>query len=65
MAGIQGRTRAAVCVVRAETDASAGLLITVTARLDVEDSASESVLHVATADAALARVAEFFAAVER
>jgi len=62
MAGEFGETRCGLCIVRVETDASAQLLITVTARRDVDDSARESVLRTASIDAALARVAEFLAA---
>jgi hypothetical protein len=65
VAGKYGATRVGVCVVRAETDASAKLLITVTARRDVEDSARESVVCTATVETALACVADFLASVEQ
>jgi hypothetical protein len=64
MAVEHGKTRVGVCVVTARTDASAGVLITVTARRDVDDAPSESVLHTARTEAALARVAEFLASVD-
>jgi len=63
MAVQRGGTRVGVCIVRAETDASAGLLITVTARRDVQDDKRESVRRAATVEDALACVAEFLAAV--
>lgn len=53
-----------MCVVRAETDASAQLLITIAARRDVEDSARESVTRNTTVETALACVAAFLASVE-
>ena len=65
MAGKYEASRVGVCVVRAETDASAKLLITVTARRDVDDSACESVMRTATVDAALACVADFLASVKQ
>jgi hypothetical protein len=48
-----------LCVVRIETDASAGLLITVTVRTDVDDPDTESVLRTAAVEIALGRVAVF------
>jgi hypothetical protein len=65
MVGRYRATRVGVCVVRAETDASAQLLIKVTARRDVDDAAGETVLHTASVEAAIARVAEFLASVEQ
>jgi hypothetical protein len=50
-----------VCIVRAEHDASAGMLITVSTRLDVEDAASEAVLTTATPNEAVVRLKEFLA----
>jgi hypothetical protein len=64
MPGTSSRSGVGVCIVRAETDASAGTLITVTARPDIDDPARESVLHTPAPDVALARVAEFLAALE-
>jgi hypothetical protein len=52
---------ALVCVVRAEVDGAAGLIITVTARPDLDDEADTSTLRTTATDAALARVAEFMA----
>ena len=63
MPGKDGGTTVGVCVIRAEADASAGLVFTVTARPDVDDGECESVLHTVSTDAALARVAEFLEAV--
>jgi hypothetical protein len=51
--------RTGVCVVRAELDRAAGLIITVTTRPDVEDETCTSTLRTTAADAALARVTEF------
>lgn len=65
MTGKSQGSRVGVCVVRAEVDRSTGLLITVTARPDVDDSAGESLVHTVTVDAALECVAEFLAAVEQ
>ena len=65
MAGRDGRSRAGVCVVRAEVDAAFGILITVTDRLDVSDTACESVLHTSVPGAAVDRLAEFLAAFAR
>lgn len=64
MAGKHGASRVGVCVIRAETDASARLLITVTARRDVEDAACESVTRATTVETALACVAAFLNSVE-
>ena len=63
MVGNHAASRTGVCIVRAETDASARLLITITARRDVENAARESVLRTASVEAALACVADFLAAV--
>ena len=65
MAGRYATTRCGLCIVRVETDASAQLLITVTARQDVDDSARETVLRTASVDDALARVVDFLAAAGR
>jgi len=63
MAGNHGASRTGVCIVRAETDASARLLITITARRNVEDATRESVLRTVSVETALACVADFLAAV--
>jgi hypothetical protein len=65
MAGKHGGTRVGVCVVRVETDASAGLLITVTSRRDVRDHARETTRHTATVEGALECVAEFLASLDQ
>ena len=64
MAAKHGASRVGVCVVRAETDASARLLITVTARRDLDYAARESVTRTVTVETALACVADFLASVE-
>jgi hypothetical protein len=65
MVGRYEATRVGVCVVHARTDAPAQLLITVTARRDVDDAACETVLHTATVEEALVHVAEFLASVKQ
>lgn len=65
MAGKHGGTRVGVCVVRVETDASAGLLITVTSRRDVRDHGRETTHHTTTAEGALDCVAEFLASLDQ
>lgn len=54
-----GGTRIGVCLVRVETDASAGLLFTVSARLDVNDAMGEIVLRTAVVDDAVEQVRRF------
>lgn len=61
MAGRCGGSRVGVCIVRVVTDASAGLIITVTACHDLNESRRESVVHTTATQTALARVAEFLA----
>jgi hypothetical protein len=57
--------RTGLCVVRVETDAAAGLLITVTAQQDLDDARSESVLRTTSVDAAADQVAAFLRAFGR
>ena len=55
---MQADPRAAVCVVRAERQAT-GLLITLVINADIDESARRQLLHFADVDAALAAVRNF------
>ena len=48
-----------LCLVRAEPDASAGVLITVTVRPDLDDADRQTVLRTADVDEAVHRVRDF------
>lgn len=50
---------AGLCIVRTEPDASAGVLITVTVRPDLEDAGRQTVLRTADVDEAVHRVRDF------